>query len=111
VGLLSDRASPAPSRIELGLSRGSLFPEVVPGSETFHRSWIRARLLRSLETDLFDGVMSMTTPIRVAVTGAGGQIGYALLFRLASGQAFGPDQPVAPSMLEITRRCPRSTGR
>ena len=37
----------------------------------------------------------MTRPIRVAVTGAGGQIGYALLFRIASGGLFGPDQPVA----------------
>ena len=41
------------------------------------------------------GATTMTTPIRVAVTGAGGQIGYALLFRLASGAVFGPDQPVA----------------
>ncbi|HEX2883260.1 MAG TPA: malate dehydrogenase, partial [Candidatus Limnocylindria bacterium] len=31
------------------------------------------------------------SPVRVAVTGAAGQIGYALLFRIASGQAFGPD--------------------
>ena len=36
----------------------------------------------------------MTAPIRVAVTGAGGQIGYALIFRIASGAVFGPDQPV-----------------
>ena len=34
------------------------------------------------------------TPIRIAVTGAAGQIGYALVFRIASGQMFGPDQPV-----------------
>ena len=50
----------------------------------------------------FDGASNMTKPIRVAVTGAGGQIGYALLFRLASGAAFGPDQPVALQLLEIT---------
>jgi malate dehydrogenase len=43
----------------------------------------------------------MTTPKRVAVTGAAGQIGYALLFRIASGQVFGPDQPVILQMLEI----------
>ena len=36
----------------------------------------------------------MSSPIRVAVTGAAGQIGYALVFRLASGAVFGPDQPV-----------------
>ena len=40
-------------------------------------------------------------PIRVAVTGAAGQIGYALLPRIASGQMFGPDQPVVLRMIEI----------
>jgi malate dehydrogenase len=43
----------------------------------------------------------MTDPVRVAVTGAAGQIGYALLFRIASGQMLGPDQPVILQMLEI----------
>ena len=52
----------------------------------------------------------MTKPIRVAVTGAGGQIGYALLFRLASGAAFGPDQPVALQLLEITPALPALDG-
>ncbi|HUZ06133.1 MAG TPA: malate dehydrogenase, partial [Candidatus Paceibacterota bacterium] len=41
------------------------------------------------------------TPIRVAVTGAAGQIGYSLLFRIASGSAFGPDQPVILHLIEI----------
>jgi malate dehydrogenase len=41
------------------------------------------------------------TPIRVAVTGAAGNIGYALLFRLASGQMFGADQPLILQLLEI----------
>src|ERR1700686_2943803 len=40
-------------------------------------------------------------PIQVTVTGAAGQIGYALLFRIASGQMLGPDQPVVLRMLEI----------
>ncbi|MBA3298941.1 MAG: malate dehydrogenase [Thermoleophilaceae bacterium] len=40
-------------------------------------------------------------PVRVAVTGAAGQIGYALLFRIASGQLLGPDTPVHLSLLEI----------
>ena len=40
-------------------------------------------------------------PIRVAVTGAAGQIGYALLPRIASGQMFGSDQPVILHMIEI----------
>lgn len=44
----------------------------------------------------------MSTPVRVAVTGAAGQIGYALLFRIASGQMFGPDTSVHLQMLEIT---------
>jgi len=40
-------------------------------------------------------------PIRVAITGAAGQIGYALLFRVASGALFGPDQPVILQLIEI----------
>jgi malate dehydrogenase len=43
----------------------------------------------------------MSTPIRVAVTGAAGQIGYALVFRIASGAMFGPDTPVALNLIEI----------
>ena len=41
------------------------------------------------------------TPLRVAVTGAAGQIGYSLLFRIASGEMLGTDQPVILQMLEI----------
>ena len=41
------------------------------------------------------------SPVRVAVTGAAGQIGYAILFRIASGQLLGPDTPVQLSLLEI----------
>jgi len=43
----------------------------------------------------------MKTPIKVAVTGAAGQIGYSLLFRIASGSMFGPDQPVELHLIEI----------
>jgi len=43
----------------------------------------------------------MKAPVRVAVTGAAGQIGYALLFRIASGDMLGPDQPVILHLLEI----------
>jgi len=46
--------------------------------------------------------IAMKTPVRVAVTGAAGQIGYSLLFRTASGSMLGPDQPVVLSLLEIT---------
>jgi malate dehydrogenase len=44
----------------------------------------------------------MTTPVNVTVTGAAGQIGYALLFRIASGQLLGADVPVRLRLLEIT---------
>ena len=45
--------------------------------------------------------MSLNKPVRVAVTGAAGQIGYALLFRIASGEMLGKDQPVILQLLEI----------
>ncbi|MFL6152568.1 MAG: lactate/malate family dehydrogenase, partial [Ornithinibacter sp.] len=41
-------------------------------------------------------------PVKVAVTGAAGQIGYSLLFRIASGALLGPDTPVELRLLEIT---------
>ena len=44
----------------------------------------------------------MNAPVRVAVTGAAGQIGYSLLFRIASGSMLGPDTPIALQLLEIT---------
>jgi malate dehydrogenase len=53
--------------------------------------------------------MSMT-PIHVAVTGAAGQIGYALLFRIASGAMFGPKQPVVLHLIEIEPALPALNG-
>jgi malate dehydrogenase len=50
------------------------------------------------------------TPLRVAVTGAAGQIGYALLFRIASGAMFGPDQPVILQLIEIEQALPALGG-
>src|SRR5262245_15198081 len=47
------------------------------------------------------GAQTMKRPMRVAVTGAAGQIGYSLLFRIASGEMLGKDQPVILQMLEI----------
>ena len=44
----------------------------------------------------------MTTPVRITVTGAAGQIGYGILFRIASGQMLGPDTPVILQLLEVT---------
>ncbi len=51
-----------------------------------------------------------TSPIRVAVTGAAGQIGYSLLFRIASGAMFGPNQPVILHLIEIEPALPALGG-
>lgn len=52
----------------------------------------------------------MNKPVRVAVTGAAGQIGYSLLFRIASGEMLGPDQPIILQMLEIPPALPALDG-
>ena len=52
----------------------------------------------------------MNAPIRVAVTGAAGNIGYALLWRIASGDCFGPNQPVILQLLEIPPGMDRLSG-
>jgi malate dehydrogenase len=52
----------------------------------------------------------MTDPIRVAVTGAAGQIGYSLLFRIAAGEMLGSDTPVILQMLEIEPALPALEG-
>jgi malate dehydrogenase len=52
----------------------------------------------------------MSSPVRVTVTGAAGQIGYALVFRIASGQMFGQDTPVQLRLLEITPALPALEG-
>jgi malate dehydrogenase len=51
-----------------------------------------------------------STPLRIAVTGAAGQIGYALLFRIASGAVFGPNRPVALHLIEIEPALPALNG-
>src|ERR1700748_1148550 len=51
-----------------------------------------------------------TSPIRVAVTGAAGQIGYSLLFRIASGDMFGPEQTVIMHLIEIEPALPALNG-
>ena len=45
--------------------------------------------------------MKMKTPVKVTITGAAGHIGYALAFRIASGEMFGPNQPVILRLVEI----------
>jgi malate dehydrogenase len=52
----------------------------------------------------------MPTPVKVTVTGAAGQIGYALLFRIASGQLLGPDTPVHLNLLEIPQAVKAAEG-
>src|SRR5512137_3156121 len=51
-----------------------------------------------------------STPLRVAVTGAAGQIGYSLLVRIASGSMFGPDQPVVLHLIEVEPALPALGG-
>ena len=52
----------------------------------------------------------MTTPVNVTITGAAGQIGYALLFRIASGEMLGPDTPVRLRLLEIPQGLKAAAG-
>ena len=52
----------------------------------------------------------MRPPVRVAVTGGAGQIGYSLVFRIATGDLLGPDQPVILQLLEITPALPALNG-
>jgi len=52
----------------------------------------------------------VTTPVNVTVTGAAGQIGYALLFRIASGQLLGPDTPVRLRLLEVPQAVKAAEG-
>ncbi len=54
--------------------------------------------------------LRMKSPVRVVVTGAAGQIGYALLFRIAAGDMLGTDQPVILHLLEITPALPALNG-
>ena len=51
--------------------------------------------------------MATSRPIRIAISGAAGRIGYSLLFRIANGGLFGHEQPVALSLLDLPERLPR----
>lgn len=66
------------------------------------------RALRQVAS--FSVYMSMKEPITVSITGAAGQIGYALLFRIASGSVFGADQPVNLRLIEIEPALPALSG-
>ena len=54
--------------------------------------------------------MAMKKPVRIAVTGAAGQIGYQLIFRIAAGDMLGPKQPVILQLLEVTPALPALNG-
>ena len=61
-------------------------------------------------TPHFGPLIMKTTPLRIAVTGAAGQIGYSLLFRIASGAMFGPEQPIILHLIEIEPVLPALNG-
>ena len=79
-------------------SRSAALPPVGANIQPFSSS----RVLRSSP--------SMKKPVNVAITGAAGQIGYALAFRVASGAMLGPDQPINLHLLEITPALPGLQG-
>src|SRR3979490_3299671 len=70
---------------------------------TCRRRWPRSapgRLTRSFNPSI-SGDEPLSNPVRVTVTGAAGQIGYSIVFRIASGQLLGADQPIDLRLLEI----------
>jgi malate dehydrogenase len=70
----------------------------------------RARRSRKIRLPINVEILWMKQPLNVAITGAAGQIGYALAFRVASGAMLGPDQPVNLHLLEITPALPTLQG-
>src|SRR5262245_34236560 len=73
-----------------------------PQARATSRACIRPHILRRVNMS--------KAPLRVAVTGAAGQIGYSLVFRIANGDLLGPDQPVILQMLEIEPALPALNG-
>ena len=57
--------------------------------------------IQALGRHLYVSDMNNKTPVKVTVTGAAGNIGYALVFMIAQGRMFGPQQPVDLSLLEL----------
>src|SRR4051812_26383513 len=55
--------------------------------------------------------MMTTGPVHIAISGAAGRIGYSLIFRIANGGLFGPDHPVALSLLDLPEALPRLEAR
>src|SRR5437762_11291812 len=75
------------------------------GNQDYSRLRLAPVLRKNAKPDIFglleESFTMANKPIRVAVTGAAGQIGYSLLFRIASGEMLGKNQPVILQMLEI----------
>src|SRR5215510_4290936 len=83
----------------------------LPGAEPKLPPSLRRSTRRAVLRPPLPGARSMTKqPVRVAVTGAAGQIGYSLLFRIAAGEMLGSDQPVILQLLEITPALPALKG-
>jgi malate dehydrogenase len=59
------------------------------------------KLIINIDNNFTTIEVQMKSPIRVAITGAAGQIGYSLVFPIAAGHIFGPDQPVIIQLLEV----------
>src|SRR6202030_1248916 len=86
-------APPPPRRARpISLLRGLVWP---------FNFFLHVDFLRALCALRVKNRPPMKPPLRVAITGAAGQIGYSLLFRIASGSMFGPDQPVELELIEI----------
>ena len=131
---LARRALELMRRPSLQPDSGTLEPELVPQRELpkLEPDPLDARALADLENlggrdfvrDIFQRSLArgghstesrapfftMKTPIKIAVTGAAGQIGYSLLFRIASGVMFGPNQPVILHLIEIEPALPALGG-
>src|SRR6266700_3121041 len=74
------------------------------------RSIMERNTSRPMRPKFFFGCIIMADAIRVAVTGAAGQVAYAMLGRLASGEVFGPGRKVILQLLEITPAMPNLEG-
>ena len=98
-GLGLRRAARAAHLLHLPDARSCPRPAPLPG--ILRRADLSSLASRPRPTQLPNRSLTMKSPVRVAVTGAAGQIGYSLVFRIASGEMLGKDQPVILQMLEL----------
>jgi len=83
---------------------------MVPDIFGWKESVKRKKTLARIDSDPLLGKLKDKTPVKVAVTGTAGSIGYALLFRICNGELLGPDQPVKISCLELPQAMNAMTG-